>query len=148
MFLVVIVEISNYICVMRYPFATFIVTVAIFASMFLLIFTGELRIFADNTPKPPINIIDASITCPVIKGAANKEYDISDEIAKLCQGKNACEINSKNLIASSGKGKKNCTEELRIEYSCKSKNLYQAKTHTVFLYQGQIATIQCGANDY
>jgi hypothetical protein len=136
---------------MRYPFATFIVTVAVFACMFLLIFTGELRIFADDAPKPPINIIDASITCPVIEGAASKQYDISDEIVKLCQGKNACEINSKNLIASSGKGKKNCTEELRIQYSCKPKGLktkplYQAKTHTAFLYEGQIATIQCGSH--
>ena len=133
---------------MRYPFATFIVTVAIFASMFLLIFTGELRIFADNTPKPPINIIDATLYCPYDDGEDScNQGDYTYELIELCNGKNSCEIDTKKLIGSNVL--ENCTLELHIEYSCKPKTkpLYQDKTHTAFLYEGQIATIQCGAND-
>jgi hypothetical protein len=132
---------------MRYPFATFIVTVAIFACMFLLIFTGELRLFADNIPKPPINIVDATVYCPYDDGEdACNQGDYTNELIELCDGKNSCEIDTKKLIGSNVL--ENCTLELRIEYSCKQKRLYQAKPHTAFLYQGQVATIQCGANDY
>ncbi len=134
---------------MRYPFATFIVTAAIFACMFLLINTGELRLFADNSPQPMIAVANAQVICPSDGAEISNVQDFTNEVGALCNDKNACEINSKSLIGdnSSTTGElNNCTLELRVEYSCKMKSIYQAKILMAYLYEGQIATIKCASN--
>jgi hypothetical protein len=67
---------------------------------------------------------------------------LSEEVARMCDGKPACEIDTAAWFAKTD-NTPDCTEEIAVRFSCTP----HADVKQVFLYEGQRGNLACKQDD-
>ena len=131
---------------LRYPFATFLVTFALFSFLALLIASGEVRFSLNEPEVHPFAIEKATVKC-----ASDELTRPSSALLRaarsLCNDKPRCEVNTTALMQQARRTLNyECAQEITLTYRClppKADATASSPPLTATLYRGQTTTLPC-----
>lgn len=140
----------------KYPQLTLpliIATSMVFAFLAAVVSTGEMQLGEKAPPSLVIAVRDISYGCPAMPqmGALEPDFVLSADhyshkITHHCSGKAECTIDTQVAMPLPDLYPQ-CAEELLMRYACVQSinplTMSQETLHTAYIYEGQIATIQC-----
>jgi hypothetical protein len=132
------------IFMLRYPFATFIVTFGLFSFLALLVASGEVRLSLHEPEPHYFTIEKVTLTC-----ASDTHKHISDALLKAaeaqCNTKTTCNIPTTDLMQKANiPVRYGCAQELTFTYHCSPATDKKPDAPLrATLYRGQTASLPC-----
>ncbi len=136
---------------MKHLLPMIIATIAVFAFLGVVIYTGELQIGEPEPDSYHLSLDYTSIVCSSEIGEVTVEPELQKSKTfhkwslQKCKDGASCTVNSREFYESYGDTASECTDEITISAKCAPVNdpLADAYMKTYYLYEGQEATLSC-----